>query len=82
MVRFGMKIEKVGHVNIGNAELVLIGAHESAALALGIIMNFDPLNFKLVAIMFVFAVEWSIGVNSVDGLYVLSNERENFLFSL
>lgn len=77
-----MQVEEVGHIHVGDAKCVLVGVHPPASLALRLVVDLDPLNLELVAIVLVLAVERGVGVYPVDSFHVLSDQGEDFLFSL
>ena len=51
-----MKVEKVGHVDVGYAELVVLRV-VGMRVALRAVVDLDALHFKLVPIMLVLSIE-------------------------
>ncbi len=50
-----MEVEEVGDVDVGDAELVLVGGDPPAGGALAVVVDLDALDLKLVASVLVLA---------------------------
>ena len=77
MISLRVQIEKVRNVDIGQTEFILF------AVVIGfagfVIVDFDALHFESSHSVRIFAVEFRLHVDGVDGFDVLGDERRDLL---
>lgn len=73
MVALRVQIEKIRHVNIGQAELILL-AHVVLFARL-IIVDLNALNLEASHAVWESTIEFRVHINGIDGLDVLGNHR-------
>lgn len=77
VVALRVQVEKVGHVDVGQAELVLLAG--VVGLARLVVVDFDALHLEPRHPVRVLAVEFRVHVDGVHRLHVLRDERGDLL---
>ena len=81
MVLLGVQVQEVGHVDVGQAELLVLPV--VPVVAVGVVEDLDPVHIERVPSVPIFPLsKLCVPINTVDCLYMLCNHAQNLLLSL